>query len=35
MSGHLANPKKAVIFHFKLCADFYWTLFNYRPNGFE
>ena len=23
MSSFLANPKKAVIFHFKLCADFF------------
>ena len=25
MSEFLAKPKKAVIFNFKLCADFYWT----------
>ena len=28
MSGFLAKPKKAVIFHFKLCADFYLTPFS-------
>ena len=29
MSRFLAKHKKAVKFHFKLCADFYWTPFTF------
>ena len=34
MRGFLAKPMKAVIFHFKLCADFYWTSFIRKAAGY-